>query len=319
MGEDDAGDGGGERGRYRGRHPASHSHRGHPPAVPADPGDQGAQGRTQVDERAVLSHGCAGAEGYEARQSRQEPGARRNPALQSLNHADDVGGAVGAALRDVAKHEPDHEPAHRRHAKGGEHHPMGVVRHDPAARRYQQPVVQDDDQLHEQGSRPADASAPVTVPRTAIDTIRITGFGSGRTRSPYVEQARCPPVSASGMDAGDFAQRNHGTITPTVTSSHRIPDAPAALHGPCPWNLRPNDEERSAGRPPIPRGRLPGSRQAPGSGSAGSGRARSLRRRAPASSALVGTWPPGPNFGIIRAPDRGTDERSRGHGERQRP
>ena len=67
----------------------------------------------------VLADGRTGPERHHARQRGQEAGACRNPAVQPLDGADDVGGAVGTPLGDEAVQDSDDESAERRHADGG--------------------------------------------------------------------------------------------------------------------------------------------------------------------------------------------------------
>ena len=60
------------------------------------------------------------------------------------------GGAVGAALRDqVPVHEPDDEPARGGHSHGGEEQQRLVVLHEAAARGDEQPLVEEQDEVHE--------------------------------------------------------------------------------------------------------------------------------------------------------------------------
>ena len=152
--EDDPGDGRVERGRYRGRDPAADPHGRGPLGVTVDPGGEGAQGRPQVGERAVLPDGRAGPEGDQARQGGQEAGAGRDPAVQPLHGADEVGGALGAPLgNQVAVHEPDDEPARGGDADGGGGEQGRVLLHEAAAGRDEQPFVEEEDEVDEPDGR----------------------------------------------------------------------------------------------------------------------------------------------------------------------
>ena len=149
MREHDPRDGGVERGRYRGRDPAAHPHGRVPLGVPAEPGGEGAEGRSEVGERAVLADGGAGPERHQTRQGGEEAGTQRDPAVQPLDGADDVGRAVRAPLRYVAVRDSHDEPARGRHADGGDEQQPRILLHEAAAGRDEQPLVEEEDEVHE--------------------------------------------------------------------------------------------------------------------------------------------------------------------------
>ena len=123
---------------------------GAPLGVPVEAGEEGAEGPSEVGERAVLADRGPGGEGDEARQGGEESGAGRHAPVHPLDGADDVGGTVGTPLRDeVVVHQPDDEPARGGDADGGGEEQGPVLLHEAAAGRDEQPLVEEEDEVHE--------------------------------------------------------------------------------------------------------------------------------------------------------------------------
>ena len=149
VGEYDSRDRGVERRRDCGSRAAAHPRRPHPPAVPVEAGREGAEGRPEMRERTVLPDRRPGPEGNQARQRAEEAGADRHPAIVQMGGADDVRRPVGPAVRHIAVKHADDEPARRRHADRGDDQPVRVAGHEAAARRDEQSIVQQGNQLDE--------------------------------------------------------------------------------------------------------------------------------------------------------------------------
>ena len=223
MREDDSGDGRVECGRDRGGGTAAHTDRCHPPPVRIDPRDEGAEGRPEMRERAVLADGCTGPERHRAGQCGQEAGARRHAAVEDVNGADDVGRTMRTALRYVAVQDADDEPAHGGHADRGEQQPPCVARHETAARRDEQPLVQNGDQLHErdcsQGCQRTGRHAENGDRYNAHDRIHAPGHrhvtSTGEPgRSRY-------PAEGRKNDRGAVFRAFHCVLGPTSNSARR--------------------------------------------------------------------------------------------------
>ena len=129
------------------------------------------------------------AEGHQACQGGEETGAKRDPAVRTLDRTNDVGGAERTVLWIVAVRDADDEPARGRHDDRREQQQPRILLHEAAARGDEEPLVEEEDEVHEpDGGERREYSRHHTEDGAAYDSCGRVRFrvhpGITSSRSP---------------------------------------------------------------------------------------------------------------------------------------